>query len=108
MSAHCHLTRKRPLLSRDSLGREQREIPGLVWEWSNRNREWGLLGRDSRERESREKFPVLFGLIEQYQELEKMEEKSPLTIDLAYTLYPIPYIFKILSIFIFFQVWLPT
>ena len=38
---------------------------------SNRNREWGLLGRDSPERESRERFPVLFGLIEQYQELEK-------------------------------------
>ena len=54
MSAHCHLTRKKPLLSRDSLGREQREIPGLVWEWLNRNREWGLLGRDSLEREQRE------------------------------------------------------
>ena len=33
VSAHCHLTRKRPLLGRDSLGREQREIPVLVWEW---------------------------------------------------------------------------
>ena len=41
-------------VGRDSLGREQREIPGLVWEWSNRNREWGLLGRDSLEREQRE------------------------------------------------------
>ena len=54
MSAHFHLTRKRPLLSRDSLGREQREIPGLVQEWSNRNKEWGLLGRDSLEREQSE------------------------------------------------------
>ena len=32
MSAHCHLTRKRPLLGRDSL---------------NKRREWGLLSRDS-------------------------------------------------------------
>ena len=47
VSAHCHLTRKRPLIGRDSLGREQREIP-------NRNREWCLLGRDSLEREQRE------------------------------------------------------
>ena len=47
------VTRKRPLLGRDSLGREQREIPGLVREWSNWNREWGLLGRDSLEREQR-------------------------------------------------------
>jgi hypothetical protein len=30
--AHCHMTRKRPLLGRDSLGRDQREIPVLVWE----------------------------------------------------------------------------
>ena len=59
VSANCHLTRKRPLLGRDSLGREQREIPVLVREWSNRNREWGLLGRDSLERKSREKFLVL-------------------------------------------------
>ena len=54
MSAHCHLTRERPLLGRDSLGQEQREIPGLVWERFNRNREWGLLGKDSLEREQRE------------------------------------------------------
>ena len=54
MSAHCHLTKKRPLLGRGSLGREQREIPGLVREWSNRNREGGLLGRDSLEREQKE------------------------------------------------------
>ena len=47
LSAHCHLNRKRALPGRDSLGREQREIPGLVWEKSNRNRELGLLGRDS-------------------------------------------------------------
>ena len=46
-------TRTRPLLGRDSLGQEQREIPGLVREWSNRNQECGLLGRDSLEREQR-------------------------------------------------------
>ena len=54
--ARFHLTRKRPLLGRDSLGREQRETPGLVLEWFNRNREWGLLGRDCLDREQRE-FP---------------------------------------------------
>ena len=54
VSAHCYLTRKRPVLGRDSLGREQRDIPSLVQEWSNGNREWGLLGRDSLEREQRE------------------------------------------------------
>ena len=37
---------------------------------SNWNREWGLPGRDSPERESRERFLVWFVLIEQYQELE--------------------------------------
>ena len=58
MSAHCHLHRKRPLLSRDSLGREQREIPDLVREWSYRNREWVLLGRDSLEREREVPDPV--------------------------------------------------
>ena len=36
------------------MGREQRETPGLVREWCNRNREWDLLGRDSLEREKRE------------------------------------------------------
>ena len=35
----------------------------------NRNRDWGLLGRDGPEREQRG-FPALFILIEQYQELE--------------------------------------
>ena len=41
------------MLGRDSLGREQREISGLVREWSKRNREWGLLDRDSLAREQR-------------------------------------------------------
>ena len=54
VSAHCYLTRKKPLLGRDSLGQEQREIPALVWEWTNENRECGLLGIDSLEREQRE------------------------------------------------------
>ena len=43
VSAHCHLTMKRLLLGRDSLGQEQRVICGLVCKWSNRNREWGGL-----------------------------------------------------------------
>ena len=54
VSVHCQLTRKRPLLVRGSLGREQRDIPGLVREWSHRYRELGLLGRDSLERPQRE------------------------------------------------------
>ena len=58
VSANCQLTRKRPVFGRDSLGREQRETPGLVVEWCNKNREWGLIGRDSLEREQRE-FPSL-------------------------------------------------
>ena len=33
VSAVCQLTRKRPLPGRDCMGREQRDIPGLVWEW---------------------------------------------------------------------------
>ena len=37
---------------------------------SNKNSECGLLGRDTSEGESRDMFPVLLGLIEQYQELE--------------------------------------
>ena len=60
MSAHCHLTRKRTLLGRDSLGREQREIPDLVREWSNRNREWSrdehVVSRESRSQGS----PLVF------------------------------------------------
>ena len=49
--AHSSLTRARAQPGRDSLCGEQRDIPGLVREWSNRNWEWVLLGRDSLERE---------------------------------------------------------
>ena len=56
MSAHCQLTRKRPLLGRDSLGREQREIPVLVWEWVLQEQGVGSAGqrqaRDGAERYS--------------------------------------------------------
>ena len=38
MPAFCQLTRKWPWPGRDSIGREQREITGLVWE--------GLLGTE--------------------------------------------------------------
>ena len=39
---------------RDSMGREQRETPGLIWVLVSRNREWGLQGRDKPEQEQRE------------------------------------------------------
>ena len=45
MSAHCHLTRKRPLLYRDSLGHKQREIPGLVLEWFEQEQGVGPAGQ---------------------------------------------------------------
>ena len=71
MSLHCHLTRKRPLIGRDSLSREQREIPGFVLEWFEQEQGVGPPGqRQSRERESRERFLVLFIWFEHDQELE--------------------------------------
>ena len=55
MSLHCHLTRKRPLIGRDSLSREQREIPGFVLEWFEQEQGVGPPGqRQSREREEKE------------------------------------------------------
>jgi hypothetical protein len=50
--AHCHLTRKRPLLGRVWAGSRERFL-SLFGNGSNRNWEWGLLGRDSPEREQR-------------------------------------------------------
>ena len=53
--AHCDLAEKRPLLGRDSLGHEQREIPGLVWEWYRDEQEVGPAGqRQSREIDHRD------------------------------------------------------
>ena len=56
VSALCQLTKK-TLPGRDSMGREQREIPGLVWETS--------------QSKSSERLPVLYGMIEHDQELGK-------------------------------------
>ena len=54
MSPHCHLTRKRPLFGSDSLGRDQREIPGLVLELLEQEQGVGPPGqRQSRERAER-------------------------------------------------------
>ena len=39
---------------RDSMSREQRDIPGLVWEWLAGTWSGGLLGRDKPEQEQRE------------------------------------------------------
>ena len=68
VSALCHLTGKRPLPGRDSLGREQREILGLVWVWlagTGSGASWA----EANQTKGRERFLVLFGLIEQDQEL---------------------------------------
>ena len=58
-----------PLPGRDSMGREQREIPGLVWEWLAGTRS-GACWAETNQSKSRERFPVLFGLNEHDQELE--------------------------------------
>ena len=64
MSAHCHLTRTRPLLGIGILGREQRKIPVLFWEWFKQEQvvgpvgsraeidSWSCLGMASRNRTS--------------------------------------------------------
>ena len=102
VSAHCYLTRKRPLLG-DSLGREQREFPALVWEWSNGNREWGLLGRDSLEREQREvPGPVRID----WAVSETWINGRKVTFDNLFN-HNSPYISIILSNWIFFPVSLP-
>ena len=69
VSALCPLTGKRSLPGRDSLGREQREIPGLVWEWLAGTGN-GACWAETNQSKSRERFPVLFGLNEHDQELE--------------------------------------
>ena len=51
------------------MGREQRDIPCLVWEWLAGTGS-GACWADASKSKSRERFPVLFGLIEQHQELE--------------------------------------
>ena len=51
---HCHLTRKRPLLGRDSFDWEQREILGLVLEWFEQEQGLGPAWQtQSRERAER-------------------------------------------------------
>ena len=62
VSSLCQLTGKRPLPGRDSINRE---IPGLVWE------SLAETGRGTNQSKSRERFPVLFGLNEHDQELQK-------------------------------------
>ena len=69
MSALGQLAGKRPLPGRDNRGREQREILCLVWEWlagTGIEACWAETNRSK----SRERFPVLFGLIEHDEELE--------------------------------------
>ena len=61
MSRQCNLTR----LGRDSLDREQRDCLGMVLTLTGSR----ACRAEIVQRESRERFPVLFELIEQYQEL---------------------------------------
>ena len=63
MSALCQLTGKRPLPGRDSMGREQREILGLVWGWLAGTGS-GAFWAETSHSNSRERFPFQFGLIE--------------------------------------------
>ena len=51
------------------MGREQREIPGLVWEWLAGTGS-GACWAETNQSKSRERFPVLFGFNEHDQELE--------------------------------------
>ena len=74
VSALCQLTGKRPLYGRDSVIREQREIPGLVWEWLAQTGSGACLA-ETNQSKSKEKFPVLFGLNEHDQALKKMAKK---------------------------------
>ena len=69
MSAVFQLTGKRPLAGRDSMGREQREIHGLVLEWLAGTGS-GVCWAETNLSKSRDRFPVLFGLNEHDQELE--------------------------------------
>ena len=57
----CQLTGKRPMPGRDSMGREQRESPGLVWEWLGGTGS-GACWTEKNQNKSRERFLVLFGL----------------------------------------------
>ena len=52
------LTGKSPLPGRDSMAREQREIPGLVWEWLAVTGSWAWWA-ETNQSKSREIFPVL-------------------------------------------------
>ena len=69
MSAVCQLTGKRPLPGRDSMGKEQREIPGLVWEWLAGTGSVACLA-ETNQNKSRERFLVLYGISNHDQELE--------------------------------------
>ena len=64
VSALSQLTEKRPLPGRDSIGREQREIFGLVWEWLAGTGN-GACWVETNQSIFRETFPVLFELIRQ-------------------------------------------
>ena len=65
-----HLTRKRRLLGRDSPERNQRDIAGLILEWLAGAGSWACWA-ETAQRNSRERFLVVFGFIEQDQKLNK-------------------------------------
>ena len=62
------ITRKRLLPGRDSIGREQREIPGLFWQWLGTG-SWACWA-ETNQSKSRERILVLFGLNKHDQDLE--------------------------------------
>ena len=69
-------TKNWPLPCRDSPEREQREIPGLVWEWLAGIGS-GACWAETNQSKSRERFLVLVGLIKQDQELYPALQRHP-------------------------------
>ena len=63
------VSREWGLLGRDKPEQDQREVPGLVWEWLAWT-ESGVCWAETNQSKSRERFSVLFGLNEHDQELE--------------------------------------
>ena len=61
---------KRPLPSRDSINRDQRENLGLGWEWFAGTGSEACRA-ETNQSKSRERFPALCGLNEHDQELEQ-------------------------------------
>ena len=68
VSALCQLTGKRPLPGRNSIYMEQRDFPGLVWEWLAGIGS-GVCEAETNQSKGRERVPILFVLNEHDQEI---------------------------------------